>query len=53
MANTGKKDDFRKARERFVDQPGQWKDTTPKKTKQRQEKAWNDFLALKNKEKKR
>lgn len=47
-----KRDDAQKARARFVDQPGQWKDTTPKSVKQKQEKAWADLFASMNKAKK-
>ena len=32
--------DERKARGRFVDQPGQWVDKTPKSVKKRQASAW-------------
>ena len=36
----------RKAQQRFIDQPGQWVDDTPKSVKERQEKAWKEFQAL-------
>ena len=36
----------KKAKQRFVDQKGQWVDDTPKSIKERQEKAWKDFQAL-------
>ncbi len=32
--------DERAALQRFVDQPGQWVDTTPPEVKKRQEEAW-------------
>ena len=35
-----------KARKRFVDQPGQWVDTTPASVKKRQEKAWRELEAM-------
>ena len=41
-----KNDSNSKAIKRYVDQPGQWRDTTPKSVKQRQEKAWNEFNAM-------
>ena len=35
---------------RFVDQPNQWRDVTPKAVKQRQDKEWAEFYAgLQNK----
>ena len=37
------KDDERKARGRFVDQKGQWIDTTPASVKKRQDKAWAEL----------
>ena len=40
-----RKNDDAKARQRFVDQPGQWVDTTPASVKKRQEKAWKELLA--------
>ena len=33
------KNDERKARGRFMDQPGQWRDVTPKSVKKRSDKA--------------
>ena len=33
-------EDARKARGRFVDQPGQWSDKTPKSVKKKQAAAW-------------
>lgn len=35
-----------KARQRYVDQPGQWVDTTPASVKKRQENAWKELYAL-------
>lgn len=46
-----KKNDAAKARQRFVDQPGQWVDTTPASVKKRQEKAWKELEALTAKKK--
>lgn len=40
-----RKNDEVKARQRFVDQPGQWVDTTPASVKKRQEKAWQELFA--------
>ena len=40
-----RKNDDAKARQRFVDQPGQWVDTTPASVKKRQEKAWKELIA--------
>ena len=37
--------DTQKAKQRFVDQPGQWKDATPKSVKERQKKDWDKFFA--------
>lgn len=47
-----KKNDNAKARQRFVDQPGQWVDTTPASVKKRQEKAWKELEAMMAKPKK-
>lgn len=33
------------AQKRFVDQPGQWTNTTSKKTMERQDKAWREFYS--------
>ena len=41
-----KNDDERKARARYVDQPGQRVDTTPASVKKKQEKAWQQFQKL-------
>ena len=41
-----RKSDDVKARQRFVDQPGQWVDTTPASVKKKQEKAWKDLYAM-------
>ena len=41
-----RKNDEAKARKRFVDQPGQWVDTTPASVKRQQQKAWKDLYAL-------
>lgn len=30
-------------RQRYVDQPGQWRDITPKAIKKKQNKAWKDL----------
>ena len=35
-----------KARKRFIDQPGQWVDTTPASVKKRQEKAWQELYTM-------
>lgn len=40
-----RKNDDTKARQRFVDQPGQWVDTTPASVKKRQAKAWQELFA--------
>lgn len=37
-------EDERKARARYIDQPGQWTDVTPKSVKKRQDKAWTELL---------
>ena len=37
---TSNKNDERKARARYVDQPGQYVDITPKSVKKRQAAAW-------------
>lgn len=44
-----RKGDAAKARQRFVDQPGQWVDTTPASVKKRQEKAWKELYAMRGK----
>ncbi len=44
-----RKNDAAKARQRFVDQPGQWVDTTPASVKKRQEKAWQELYAMTDK----
>lgn len=38
--------DEAKARKRYVDQPGQWIDTTPASVKKRQEKAWKELYTM-------
>lgn len=38
--------DEAKARKRYVDQPGQWVDTTPASVKKRQEKAWKELYVM-------
>ena len=43
MANT---------KNRFVDKPGQWKNVTPKTTKKKQAKAWDQLQKSMNKKKK-
>ena len=45
MAEKNKRDTSGKANMRFVDQPGQWVDTTPKSVKARQQKAWERLMA--------
>jgi hypothetical protein len=35
--------DTRKAKARFMDQPGQWEDVTPKATRKKQDKAWKEY----------
>ena len=37
--------DDKKAKQRFVDQPGQWKNITPKAVKERQKGDWDKFFA--------
>ena len=39
-------DDTKKARERFVDQPGQWRNTTPASVRKKQEKGWAELERL-------
>ena len=39
-------EDARLAAARFMDQPGQWIDTTPPEVKERQEKAWEKFKEM-------
>ena len=39
-----KANDERKARARYVDQPGQWKDVTPPALKKKQQKAMQDLM---------
>lgn len=34
-----------KAQKRFVDQPGQWTNETPKAVRDRQKKDWDKFFA--------
>ena len=46
------KNDETKARARYVDQPGQWKDITPASTKKKQAKEWKKFEAMMSKKKK-
>ena len=41
-----RKNDEVKARQRFVDQPGQWVDTTPASVKKRQEKEWAKLYVM-------
>ncbi len=45
------KQDTIKGQQRYVDQPGQWVDTTPKAVKARQDKALKAFAASVNKKK--
>ena len=40
-----KNDDERKARARYIDQPGQWVDVTPASVKKKQDKAWEKLYA--------
>lgn len=47
-----KNDDERKARARFIDQPGQWVDVTPPSVKKRQDKAWRELRASLEKDEK-
>ena len=47
-----KNDDERKARARFIDQPGQWVDKTPPSVKKKQDKAWNELRASLEKDEK-
>lgn len=47
------KDDERKGRARFVDQPGQWKNTTPASTKKKQAKEWDKLATSMKKGKKK
>ena len=39
------KRDTRKAQQRYIDQPGQWVDTTPKALKARQDKGFKALAA--------
>ena len=41
---TAPKSDERKGMQRYVDQPGQWVDTTPASLKAQQQKGINDLL---------
>ena len=47
------KDDERKGRARFVDQRGQWKNTTPASTKKKQAKEWDKLATSMKKGKKK
>ena len=40
MAKVTPKNDERKGRARYIDQKGQWQDTTPPSVKKRQDKDW-------------
>ena len=42
---TGPKNDERAAMKRYVDQPGQWVDTTPARLKAQQRKAMDQLMA--------
>lgn len=53
MAVKSKTSDERKARARYVDQPGQWEDRTPAATKRRQAKAWTTLETMMKKGKKK
>ncbi len=46
------REDEEKAALRFVDQPGQWVDTTPPEVKKRQQKAWEELFREMNKQNK-
>ena len=50
---TKKKDDERKARARYMDQPGQWTDDTPASVKKKQAGAWKQLEASMKKGKKK
>ena len=41
VKKTKNTNDERKARGRFMDQPGQWHDVTPKSVKKRNQKEWD------------
>lgn len=47
------KDDERKGRARFVDQPGQWKNSTPAGVKKKQAKEWDKLTSSMKKGKKK
>ncbi len=51
MATTKNKNDATKARKRYVDQPGQWVDTTPASVKKKNAKAWKALEASLKKKK--
>lgn len=52
MAKDKQREDERKARARYIDQPGQWIDTTPENVKKKQEKAWAKLFAMMEQDKK-
>ena len=45
------KNDERKARARYIDQPGQWIDTTPAGVKKKQSKEWKKLETMMKKKK--
>ena len=46
MAQKKKNGDERKERSRFVDQPGQWKNTTPASVKRRQDREMQKLVKM-------
>lgn len=44
--NTTPANDERRGRVRFVDQPGQWTDTTPASVKKKQAKEWEKLQKM-------
>lgn len=49
----GASDDARKARVRYLDQPGQWQDRTPASVKKKQQKEWQKLAESMKKGKKK
>ncbi len=47
----GAADDERKARARYMDQPGQWTDQTPASVKKKQKKEWETLEKMLKKKK--
>lgn len=38
--------DAQRGQKRFLDQPGQWRDVTPKSVKKRQSREWRKLAAM-------